>query len=56
MLEGFINAKVIVEPVRRIGARVSRESFATALESLQRYDWVDMLFRSALAPGRVLAK
>ncbi|MCJ0761692.1 ABC transporter substrate-binding protein [Variovorax terrae] len=38
MMEGYINAKVIVEAVRRAGPRPSREAFAAALESLQQYD------------------
>lgn len=38
MMEGYINAKVIVEAARRAGARLTRETFVAALESLQLYD------------------
>ena len=38
MMEGFIACKVIVEAVRRQGARVSREAMASALDSMSGYD------------------
>jgi len=37
-LEGFVNAKVIVEALRRAGANPSRASFRAALESLKNVD------------------
>lgn len=38
MMEGFIAAKVIVEAVRRQGARPSRETMPAALESMEAFD------------------
>jgi hypothetical protein len=38
MMEGFITGKVIVEAVRRQGAKPTREGIATALESIDRLD------------------
>ena len=38
MMEGFIAAKVIVEGVRRQGARVTREGMAPALDAIGSYD------------------
>jgi branched-chain amino acid transport system substrate-binding protein len=38
MMEGFITAKVIVEAVRRQGARPTREGIVGALESMDRLD------------------
>lgn len=38
MMEGFIAAKVIVEAVRRQGAKPSREGMAHALDSMDSYD------------------
>ena len=38
MMEGFIACKVIVEAVRRQGARVARDKMAAALESMTDYD------------------
>lgn len=38
MMEGYITAKVIVEAVRRQGARVSREGMAATLEAMDSYD------------------
>jgi branched-chain amino acid transport system substrate-binding protein len=38
MMEGFIACKVIVEAVRRQGARVSREGMTSALASMSSYD------------------
>jgi branched-chain amino acid transport system substrate-binding protein len=38
MMEGFIAAKVIVEAVRRQGARPTREGIATALDGMDYYD------------------
>ncbi len=37
-LEGFINAKVLVEALRRAGQKVTRESLITALESMRDHD------------------
>lgn len=38
MIEGYIAAKVIVEAVRRQGARPSREGVASALDGMELYD------------------
>jgi ABC-type branched-subunit amino acid transport system substrate-binding protein len=38
MMEGFINAKVIVEAVRRQGARPTREGMAAALDGMDNYN------------------
>lgn len=38
MIEGYIAAKVVVEAVRRAGARTTREGVAAALEALDGYD------------------
>jgi branched-chain amino acid transport system substrate-binding protein len=38
MMEGFIAAKVIVEAVRRQGARPSREGMAAALDAMEYFD------------------
>jgi len=37
-LEGFINAKVLVEALRRADRKLTRESLAVALESMRNYD------------------
>jgi len=37
-LEGFINARVIVEALRRAGPNPTRTSFRQALESLKNFD------------------
>ncbi|MBC7502957.1 MAG: ABC transporter permease, partial [Herminiimonas sp.] len=37
-MEGFVNAKVLVEGLRRAGRNLSRESFIRGLESMQRVD------------------
>jgi ABC-type branched-subunit amino acid transport system substrate-binding protein len=37
-MEGYIAAKVFAEGLRRAGGTLTRDSFTTALESLQRYD------------------
>jgi len=37
-LEGYLNARVLVEGLRRTGPHPTRESFITALESIQHYD------------------
>jgi hypothetical protein len=37
-LEGFINAKVVVEGLRRAGAAPTRAGFRQALESLRAFD------------------
>jgi ABC-type branched-subunit amino acid transport system substrate-binding protein len=38
MMEGFINAKVIVEAVRRMGSRITREAMVHSLETMDRVD------------------
>lgn len=38
MLEGFASAKVLVEALRRAGAKPTRERIQSALESMQHYD------------------
>jgi branched-chain amino acid transport system substrate-binding protein len=38
-IEGFVNAKVLVEGLRRAGRNPTRESFVRALESMQRVDF-----------------
>lgn len=38
MMEGYIAGKVIVEAVRRMGAKASREGFVAALEAIDNYD------------------
>ncbi|SNS19012.1 amino acid/amide ABC transporter substrate-binding protein, HAAT family [Noviherbaspirillum humi] len=37
-MEGYVNAKVLVEGLRRAGRNLTREGFVNALESLQRTD------------------
>ncbi len=37
-LEGFMNAKILVEGLKRAGADLSREKFIAALESIDNYD------------------
>ncbi len=37
-MEGFVNAKVLVEGLRRAGRNLTREGFIRALESMQRVD------------------
>jgi ABC-type branched-subunit amino acid transport system substrate-binding protein len=37
-LEGFINAKVLVEALRRADRKLTRESLVAALESMRGYD------------------
>ena len=37
-LEGYVNARVLVEGLRRAGGALSREGFINALESIQNYD------------------
>lgn len=37
-MEGFVNAKVVVEGLRRAGRNLTREGFIKALESMQRVD------------------
>jgi ABC-type branched-subunit amino acid transport system substrate-binding protein len=37
-MEGFVNAKVMVEALRRAGRNLTREGFVRALESMQRVD------------------
>ncbi|WP_334186418.1 ABC transporter substrate-binding protein [Noviherbaspirillum sp.] len=38
-MEGFVNAKVLVEALRRAGKNPTRESFIKAMESMQRVDF-----------------
>lgn len=38
-IEGFMNAKVLVEGLRRAGRNLTREGFVRALESMQRVDF-----------------
>jgi ABC-type branched-subunit amino acid transport system substrate-binding protein len=38
-MEGFVNAKVLVEGLRRAGRNLTREGFIRALESMQRVDF-----------------
>jgi ABC-type branched-subunit amino acid transport system substrate-binding protein len=38
-IEGFVNAKVLVEGLRRAGRNLTREGFVRALESMQRVDF-----------------
>lgn len=38
-MEGFVNAKVLVEALRRAGPKLTREGFIKALESMQRVDF-----------------
>jgi len=38
MMEGFIAGKVIIEAVRRQGAKPTREGTASALDAMQGYD------------------
>lgn len=42
-MEGFINAKVLVEALRRAGRNLTREGFIRALESMQRVELGGML-------------
>jgi ABC-type branched-subunit amino acid transport system substrate-binding protein len=37
-LEGYINARVLVEGLRRAGRQLERESFVRAIESIRNYD------------------
>ena len=38
-MEGYVNAKVLVEGLRRAGPKLTREGFIRALESMQRVDF-----------------
>ncbi|HEY0846135.1 MAG TPA: ABC transporter substrate-binding protein [Noviherbaspirillum sp.] len=38
-MEGYVNAKVLVEALRRAGPKLTREGFLRALESMQRVDF-----------------
>lgn len=38
-MEGYVNAKVLVEALRRAGPKLTREGFVRALESMQRVDF-----------------
>lgn len=42
-MEGYLNAKVFVEGLRRAGPKLTREGFLRALESMQRVDFGGML-------------
>jgi branched-chain amino acid transport system substrate-binding protein len=37
-MEGYVNAKVLVEGLRRAGPKLTRDGFVRALESMQRVD------------------
>ncbi len=49
MMEGYIAGKVIVEAVRRMGAKASREGFVAALEAIDNYDMGG--YRIGFKPG-----
>lgn len=49
MIEGYIAGKVIVEAVRRMGAKASREAFVAALEAINNYDMGG--YRVGFKPG-----
>lgn len=49
MMEGYIAGKVIVEAVRRMGAKASREGFVAALEAIDNYDMGG--YRVGFKPG-----
>jgi branched-chain amino acid transport system substrate-binding protein len=49
MMEGYIAGKVIVEAVRRMGAKASREGFVAALEAINNYDMGG--YRVGFKPG-----
>lgn len=49
MMEGYIAGKVIVEAVRRMGAKASREGFVAALEGIDNYDMGG--YRIGFKPG-----
>jgi branched-chain amino acid transport system substrate-binding protein len=49
MMEGYIAGKVIVEAVRRMGAKASREGFVAALEGIDNYDMGG--YRVGFKPG-----
>lgn len=53
MMEGFITAKVVVEAVRRQGARPTREGMAAALDGMERVDLGGYLigFRPGMRTG-----
>jgi hypothetical protein len=38
-MEGYVNAKVLVEGLRRAGPKLTREGFVRAMESMQRVDF-----------------
>lgn len=38
MMEGYITSSVIVEATRRMGAKISREGFVTALDSIDNFN------------------
>jgi ABC-type branched-subunit amino acid transport system substrate-binding protein len=52
-MEGFIAAKVLVEGLRRAGAKPTREKLIAGLESMQRYDMggVDVTYGPELRTG-----
>jgi ABC-type branched-subunit amino acid transport system substrate-binding protein len=51
-LEGFINAKVLVEALRRSNRKLTRESLAAALESMRGYDVGGLTVRYATGSHR----
>lgn len=49
MMEGYIAGSVVVEAVRRMGSKVSREGFVKALEKMDNFDLGD--YRVGFKPG-----
>ena len=37
-LEGYVNARILVEGLKRAGQEITRESFIQAIESIHQYD------------------
>jgi branched-chain amino acid transport system substrate-binding protein len=52
-MEGFIAAKVLVEGLKRAGAKPTREKLIAGLESMQRYEMggVDVTYGPQLRTG-----
>lgn len=52
-LEGFINAKVLVEALRRAGRKLTSQSFIAALESMRGYDvgGLTVDYEASIHPG-----
>jgi ABC-type branched-subunit amino acid transport system substrate-binding protein len=48
-MEGYVNAKVLVEGLRRAGPRLTREGFVRAMETMQRVDLGGLMV--TYAPG-----